>query len=160
MTLTFPKPGKKAPAFTGIDENGKKISLKDFAGKKVALYFYPHDNTPTCTVQACNLRDGYAELKSAGIQVIGVSSDDEKSHSKFITKHELPFSLIADTDLKIHNKYGVWAMKKFMGREFEGTHRTTFLIDENGILRHIIEKPKSKVHTDEILDFWKTASLK
>lgn len=149
--LGKPAIGKKAPAFSGHDENGNKIALKDFAGKKLALYFYPHDNTPTCTVQACNLRDGYSELQQAGIEIVGVSSDDGKSHLKFISKHNLPFPLIADTGLQIHKKYGVWGPKKFMGREFDGTHRTTFLIDEKGMLRHIISKPKSKEHTREIL---------
>lgn len=149
------QPGDKAPAFSGKDQNGNTIALKDFKGKKLVLYFYPHDNTPTCTVQACNVRDNYAALKKAGITIIGISTDDVTSHKKFETKHQLPFPLIADTDLKMVNAYGVWGPKKFMGRVFDGTHRTSFLIDEKGIIRHIISKPKAKMHAAEILDAWK-----
>lgn len=149
------QPGDKAPAFSGKDQNGNTIALKDFKGKKLVLYFYPHDNTPTCTVQACNVRDNYAALKKAGITIIGISTDDVNSHKKFETKHQLPFPLIADTDLKMVNAYGIWGPKKFMGRVFDGTHRTSFLIDEKGIIRHIISKPKAKMHAAEILDAWK-----
>lgn len=149
------QPGDKAPAFSGKDQNGNTIALKDFKGKKLVLYFYPHDNTPTCTVQACNVRDNYAVLKKAGIAIIGISTDDVNSHKKFETKHQLPFPLIADTDLKMVNSYGIWGPKKFMGRVFDGTHRTSFLIDEKGIIRHIISKPKAKMHAAEILDAWK-----
>lgn len=148
MTL---KTGSKAPAFTGADQSEHSISLKDFKGKKVALYFYPKDNTPTCTVQACNLRDNYAALKKAGIQIIGISTDSIKSHQKFAQKFELPFPLIADEDKKIAEAYGVWGEKKFMGRVYDGIHRTTFLIDEKGIIKGIIEKPNSKDHSSEIL---------
>ena len=143
--------GSKAPAFKGLDQDGKTIALSSFKGQKLVLYFYPHDMTPTCTVQACNLRDNYKILAKKGYQVLGVSSDDQKSHLKFIAKHELPFSLIADTDLVIHEKYGVWAEKKFMGKTYMGTLRTTFLIDENGIIEKIITKPDSKNHGQEIL---------
>jgi peroxiredoxin Q/BCP len=146
--------GKKAPAFKGVDQDGNAISLSDFKGKKVVLYFYPHDNTPTCTEQACNLRDNFGLLQANGFQVIGVSSDDVKSHKKFETKHKLPFPLIADVDLKIHEKYGVWQLKKFMGREFMGTIRTTFLIDEEGKVKRIIQKPVSKKHAEEVLEAW------
>lgn len=149
------QPGDKAPAFSGKDQNGNTIALKDFKGKKLVLYFYPHDNTPTCTVQACNVRDNYAALKKAGITIIGISTDDVNSHKKFETKHQLPFPLIADTDLKMVNAYGIWGPKKFMGRVFDGTHRTSFLIDEKGIIRHIISKPKAKMHAAEILEAWK-----
>lgn len=155
MTASPLQPGTKAPGFKAKDQNGSDISLKDYVGKKVALFFYPHDNTPTCTVEACNLRDNYGLLKKAGIEVIGISTDDEKSHKKFETKHQLPFTLIADPEMKIVESYGVWGMKKFMGREFDGTHRTTFLIDEKGTIRHVIEKVKSKDHASQILDLFK-----
>ncbi len=146
----------KAPSFTGKDQNGKSISLKDFKGKKIILYFYPHDDTPTCTVQACNLRDNYAALLKKGFAVMGVSTDDEKKHKKFETKYNLPFPLIADTENKIAELYGVWGWKKFMGKEFIGMHRTTFLIDEKGMIKHIITKPKTKIHTEEILAAWQS----
>jgi len=149
------KPGTKAPAFKAKDQNGDTVSLKDYAGKKVALFFYPHDNTPTCTVEACNLRDNYGALKNAGIEVIGVSTDDEKSHKKFEAKHQLPFTLIADPEQKIVDAYGVWGLKKFVGKEFDGTHRTTFLIDEKGMITHVIEKVKSKEHASQILELLK-----
>lgn len=147
-------PGSKAPAFKGVDQDGKTISLADFKGKKVALYFYPHDNTPTCTTQACNLRDNFALLRSKGIEVIGVSEDDAKSHKKFETKFKLPFPLIADVDQEILKKYGVWDWKTFMGKTYVGTHRTTFLIDEKGKIAHIITKPVSKQHAEEIIELW------
>lgn len=143
--------GKKAPAFKGVDQDGKVISLKDFEGKKLALYFYPADNTPSCTAQACNLRDNIAALKKAGIAVVGVSPDSEKKHQNFIEKFSLPFPLIADTDTKIAQKFGVWGPKKFMGREYIGLIRTTFLIDEKGKVKAIINKPQTKDHAAEIL---------
>lgn len=146
------KIGSKAPAFSGTDQNGNKIALKDFKGQKVALYFYPKDDTPGCTAQACNLRDNYKALQKAGIQVIGVSTDSVKSHKKFEQKYELPFPLIADEDMKIVEAYGVWGEKKFMGRTYMGTNRTTFLIDEAGKIAHIISKPDTKNHTAEILE--------
>lgn len=152
--MTHLKEGSKAPAFTSIDQNGNRISLKDFIGKKVVLYFYPHDNTPTCTTQACNLRDNYSDFLRQGFEVIGISTDNVKSHKKFETKFNLPFPLVADEDKKIHIKYGVWGEKKFMGRTFDGTHRTTFLIDEKGIIKKIIEKPVSKTHAQQVLDAW------
>lgn len=147
--------GEKAPVFSGPDQNGDTISNDFFKGKKTAVYFYPHDNTPTCTTQACNLRDNFAALKKDGVQVIGVSTDDEKSHTKFIKKYKLPFPLIADKDHAIAKTFGVWAPKKFMGREFLGMNRTTFLIDEKGIIKKIIHKPKSRVHAQEIREAWK-----
>jgi peroxiredoxin Q/BCP len=147
--------GSKAPDFKAIDQNGNTVSLKDYKGKKVALYFYPKDNTPTCTTQACNLRDNFSALQKAGIVVIGVSIDTEKSHKKFEDKFSLPFTLLADPERKIVEAYGVWGLKKFMGREFDGTHRVTFLINEKGIIEHIIDKVKSKEHTTQILDLWK-----
>ncbi|WP_298740965.1 thioredoxin-dependent thiol peroxidase [uncultured Chitinophaga sp.] len=148
------KEGDKAPAFKGVDQNGNKISLAGLKGKKVVLYFYPHDNTPTCTDQACNLRDNYQVLLQQGFTVIGVSTDGQKSHQKFAKKHELPFPLLPDEDLQIVSAYGVWGEKKFMGRIFDGTHRTTFLINEKGIIEKIIDKPHSKTHAQEILEIW------
>jgi thioredoxin-dependent peroxiredoxin len=142
--------GKKAPAFSAIDQDGEKIKLADFKGKKLALYFYPKDNTSTCTVQACNLRDGYKMLEKQGIAVVGVSPDDEKSHLKFIAKHELPFRIIADTDKKVVEKFGVWGEKQLYGNKYMGVFRTTFLIDENGVVIKIISKPKVKEHAAEI----------
>lgn len=148
------KEGSKAPVFRGVDQNGKAISLEDFKGNKVVLYFYPHDDTPTCTNQACNLRDNYSELIKRGFKVVGVSTDSVKKHKKFETRYNLPFPLIADEDLVIVNQYKVWGEKQFMGRTIIGTKRTTFLIDEKGIIRKIIEKPVSKKHTEEILTAW------
>lgn len=142
--------GKKAPTFSAIDQDGEKIKLADFKGKKLALYFYPKDNTSTCTVQACNLRDGYKMLEKQGVAVVGVSPDDEKSHLKFIAKHELPFRIIADTDKKLVEKFGVWGEKQLYGNKYMGVFRTTFLIDENGVVVKIISKPKVKEHATEI----------
>jgi thioredoxin-dependent peroxiredoxin len=143
--------GQKAPAFTGKDQNGNKISLVDFKGQKLVLFFYPEDDTPTCTVQACNLRDNYALLKKHGFTVIGISPDDEKKHQKFKEKFSLPFTLIADTDRKIIGKYGVWGPKKLYGREYDGLYRTTFVIDEKGIIKKIFLRPKNKAHAEEIV---------
>lgn len=153
------KEGSKAPIFKGVDQNGKTISLSDFKGKKVILYFYPKDDTPTCTIQACNLRDNYTALIKKGYHVIGISTDDVKSHKKFEEKFSLPFPLVADEDKKIVDKYNLWGEKKFMGRTYMGTTRTTFLIDENGKIVKIIDKPESKNHTAEILAAWKSAKL-
>ena len=144
--------GAVAPEFTAKDQNGKDISLKDYRGKKVILYFYPKDNTPGCTTESCNFRDNYESLLSQGFEVIGVSADDEKSHLRFIDKHKLPFTLIADTDRKVLNKYGAWGPKKFMGRSYDGIHRKTFVIDEEGNIEHIIEKVKNKEATQQILE--------
>lgn len=148
------KEGSKAPAFKAVDQNGKSISLSDFKGKKVILYFYPKDDTPGCTAQACNLRDNYKALLKKGYQVIGVSTDDVKSHKKFETKYELPFPLVSDADKAIVNKYQLWGEKKFMGRTYMGTTRTTFLIDENGKIVKIINKPDTANHTEEVLAAW------
>ncbi|MFZ9262859.1 MAG: thioredoxin-dependent thiol peroxidase [Chitinophagaceae bacterium] len=142
--------GKKAPSFSAKDQDGATIKLSDFKGKKLALYFYPKDDTSTCTVQACNLRDGFKMLAKKGIEVIGVSPDDEKSHTKFITKHKLPFRIIADTDKKLVEKFGVWGEKQLYGNKYMGVFRTTFLIDEKGIIIKIIAKPKVKEHSKEI----------
>ena len=145
------KEGEKAPVFSGKDQNGKKISLSDYKGKKLVLYFYPEDDTPTCTIQACNLRDNYGVLKKNGFEVIGVSPDDEKSHRKFETKFHLPFTLIADPEHSILEKYGVWDQKKLFGHEYMGVLRTTFVIDEKGIIQKIFTRPKNKAHAEEII---------
>lgn len=144
--------GDTAPYFTGTDQNGNEIKMDDFRGKKIALYFYPKDNTPGCTTQACNLRDNYQDLQKAGYQVIGVSADSVKSHKKFEEKYDLPFPLIADTDKKIIEDYGVWGPKKFMGKKYDGIHRITFLIGETGKIEKIIDKVKTKSHTEQILE--------
>ncbi|UAY53749.1 thioredoxin-dependent thiol peroxidase [Ferruginibacter albus] len=149
------KENSKAPAFTGKDQNGNTISLKDFEGKKVVIYFYPEDDTPTCTVQACNFRDNYSLLKKNGIVVLGISPDEEKKHKKFEAKYDLPFTLIADPDHKIIDKYDVWGQKQLFGREYMGLVRTTFLIDEKGTIRKIFLRPNSKEHTEEIMEAWK-----
>jgi peroxiredoxin Q/BCP len=143
--------GQKAPGFSGLDQDGKKVSLKDFTGKKLVLFFYPEDDTPTCTIEACNLRDNYGLLKKNGFEVIGVSPDDIKSHTKFREKFSLPYSLIADPDHKIIDKYGVWGLKKLYGREYMGLHRTTFVINEKGIIEKIFLRPKNKAHAEEIV---------
>jgi thioredoxin-dependent peroxiredoxin len=154
--MTSLKEGSKAPAFKGVDQNGDTISLADYKGKKVILYFYPNDDTPGCTAQACNLRDNYSELLNRGFAVIGVSANSVNSHKKFEKKFDLPFPLVADEDQVIVNKYGVWGEKNFMGRTFDGTHRTTFLIDENGKIKKIITKPDTKNHTEEVLAAWES----
>jgi peroxiredoxin Q/BCP len=148
MTL---KEGDKAPAFSGKDQDGNTVSLASLKGKKVVLYFYPEDDTPTCTIQACNLRDNYSLLKKEGFEVIGISPDDSASHKKFEQKFMLPFRLIADTHHKIINKYGVWGPKQMFGNKYMGVHRTTFVIDEKGKIRKIFLRPKNKAHAEEII---------
>lgn len=143
--------GQLAPEFEAKIETGATIKLSDYRGKKVVLYFYPKDATPGCTAQACNLRDNYDALLSAGFVVLGISSDDEKSHKKFIEKQSLPFPLIADTDLKVHEAYGTWVEKSMYGRKYMGTARTTFVIDEEGKIAEVIEKVDTKNHTAQIL---------
>ncbi|MDR3717099.1 MAG: thioredoxin-dependent thiol peroxidase [Puia sp.] len=152
--MTHLAEGSKAPAFSAKDQDGNKVSLADFKGKKLVLYFYPQDDTPTCTVEACNLRDHFGGLKKLGISVLGVSPDDEKSHKKFETKFNLPFPLIADPDHTLIDKYGVWGEKQLYGRKYMGLHRTTFLIDEKGVIRKIFLKPKNKAHAEEIVKAW------
>lgn len=149
------KVGDAAPEFTAKDQNGTIHSLKDYKDKKLALYFYPKDNTPGCTAQACNIKDNYELLRKAGISILGVSTDDEKSHKRFEEKFQLPFPLLVDDEKKIVADYAVWGLKKFMGKEYMGTNRTTFLIDENGIIAHIIDKVKTKEHSEQILELWK-----
>ena len=148
------KVGDQAPAFTSKDENGNAVSLSDFNGKRVVIYFYPKDNTPGCTMQACNIRDNYDAIQKEGIVILGVSADDEVKHRKFIDKFELPFPLLADTEKELLNLYGVWGEKKFMGRVYDGIHRTTFVLDESHKIISIIEKPKTKDHTREILEVY------
>ncbi len=143
---THLEPGQKAPLFTGIDENGKNVSLNSFKGSKVVLFFYPEDDTPTCTIQACNLRDNYALLKKQGFIIFGISPNDVNSHQKFKEKFSLPFTLIADPGHEIINKYGVWGEKNLYGRKYMGLHRTTFVIDEKGVIQKVFKKPRNKAH--------------
>lgn len=150
----------KAPIFSTIKQDGSKVSLNDFSGEWVLLYFYPKDNTPGCTKQACSLRDGWSELGRAGITVLGISPDNEKSHVKFIEKHELPFDLLVDTDHKIADKYGCWGLKKFMGREYEGIIRTSFLISPDGKIVHTFSKPKVADHANEVLEVFNNLEQK
>lgn len=144
--------GDKAPDFSGVDQDGQPVSLNDFAGRKLVLYFYPKDDTPGCTAQACSLRDDHAALRNAGYEVLGVSPDKATKHRKFVDKYELPFRLLADIDKEAANAYGVWGRKKFMGREYDGINRTTFLIDEKGVIEDIITKVRTKDHGAQILE--------
>ena len=146
--------GDKAPDVLGLDQNGNEIRLSDFKGKKLALYFYPKDNTSGCTAEACSLRDSYKELQAAGYEVVGVSKDSAKSHQGFIAKQELPFNLIADTDTALQQAFGVWAEKKLYGRSYMGNLRTTFIINEDGIIEKIIgpKEVKTKDHANQILN--------
>ena len=146
------KEGRKAPGFKLPDQDGNTVSLADFAGKTVVLYFYPKDDTPGCTKEACSFRDAFSQYKKKGIAVLGVSPDKEASHQKFVTKYKLPFTLLADTDKSIAEAYGVWGEKKFMGRTYMGVHRTTFLIDEKGKIKKIFEKVKPEDHASEVLE--------
>lgn len=150
--MTNLKTGDTAPGIQGEDENGNALSLSSFAGRKLILYFYPNDDTPTCTKEACNLRDNYELLKEKGFEILGVSGNDAKKHQKFIAKYDLPFRLLVDNEMKTIQNYGVWGPKKFMGREFDGIHRTTFVIDETGIIELVIPKVKSAEHTKQILE--------
>jgi peroxiredoxin Q/BCP len=143
--------GDPAPDFSIKDQDGKDVSLSDFKGRKVVLYFYPKDMTPGCTAEACSLRDNYHHLLRAGYEVLGISSDDEKSHRKFIEKEKLPFRLLADTDKAVHHKYGTWVEKSMYGRKYMGTARVTFIINEDGLIEEIIEKVDTKNHADQIL---------
>lgn len=146
--------GQKAPEIISKNQNGETVKLTDFLGKKVILYFYPKDNTPGCTTEACNFRDNYQSLLKDGFEVIGVSIDSEQSHQKFIAKHELPFNLLVDEDQKIVNDYGVWVEKNMYGKKYMGTARTTFLIDENGIIKHIIKKVDNKNASQQVRDLF------
>ena len=144
------KVGDKAPQFKGKNQHGEEVKLSDFKGKKIILYFYPKDNTPGCTTEACNFRDNYQSLLKDGYEVIGVSIDSEQSHQKFISKFELPFTLLSDEDKKIVEDYGVWVEKNMYGKKYMGTARTTFIIDENGIIHHIIKKVDNKNASQQI----------
>jgi len=144
--------GMQAPAFTSTDQNGKAVSLSDFSGQKVILYFYPKDDTPGCTAEACDFRDNYSGLVAKGISVLGVSVDSEASHQKFVTKHNLPFPLLADTDHQIVEAYGVWGEKNMYGKKYMGVNRTTFIIDEQGTISHIIKKVDTKNSTAQVLE--------
>ncbi len=148
------KEGDKIPEILGVDQDGKEVKASDYAGSKLVLYFYPKDSTPGCTAEACSFRDNFSSLRKAGYQILGVSVDDEKSHKKFIEKQQLPFPLIADTDKKLVEAFGVWGEKSFMGRKFMGTIRTTFLINESGIIEKVIgpKEIKTKEHATQILN--------
>ena len=146
------KEGVKAPNFSGLDQNGNTVKLSDFSGKTLIVYFYPKDNTPGCTMQACNLRDNYALLLDKGLAIVGVSADTEKKHQGFIEKYDLPFPLIADTEKVMIKQFECWGLKKFMGREYDGIFRKTFIIDEEGMIIKIFEKVKTKHHTQQILE--------
>ena len=143
--------GDKAPDFTTKDQDGNLVKLSDLRGKKVVLYFYPKDMTPGCTAEACDLRDNYRVLQKQGYEVLGISTDDEKMHRKFIEKEKLPFRLLADTDKSVHEKYGTWIEKSMYGRKYMGTARVTFIIDENGIIKEVINKVDTKNHASQIL---------
>lgn len=148
--------GSKLPAFSGIDQNGEELYASSFNGKRLVIYFYPKDNTPGCTAQACSLRDDYSLLLENNIAVIGVSADNVTSHKKFVDKFSLPFPLIADTEKVLLNTFGVWGEKKFMGKTYDGIHRTTFLFDETGTLISVIDKPNTKQHASEVLAIFKS----
>jgi thioredoxin-dependent peroxiredoxin len=150
--MTTLKPGDAAPDFSATDQHSNEISLKSLKGKKVVLYFYPKDDTPGCTAEACNLRDNHTDLINKGYVVVGVSPDPPKAHTKFTEKYELPFSLLPDTDKKIIQDYGVWGPKKFLGKSYEGVLRSTFVIDENGIIEKVFTQVDTKNHTDQILN--------
>ncbi len=150
--MTHLKEGDKAPDINAIDSNGNTINLSELKGKKVILYFYPKDNTPGCTAEACNLKENYEKLLENGFKIIGVSADNEKSHQSFTEKYDLPFSLIPDTEKKIILDYGVWGNKKFMGRSYDGIHRITFVISEKGTIQKIFTKVDTKNHTHQILE--------
>ena len=152
IDTTHLKVGDEAPSFDGLDQNGNALKSSDYKGKKVVLYFYPKDSTPTCTVEACNLRDNYALLQKEGFAIIGVSADSQKRHQNFIAKHSLPFPLLADQDKEVIKAYGVWGRKKFMGKIAEGILRYTFVISETGQIERIFDKVKSKIHSEQILE--------
>ena len=152
MSIVTLKKGDKAPDFSGKDQDGKTVSLSDFKGKRVIMFFYPKDMTPGCTAEACNLGENYDELQKQGFEVIGVSADSEARHQKFIGKYNLPYTLLADTEHETIKSYGVWGLKKFMGKEYDGIHRTTFVIGADGNLESVITKVKTKDHTAQILD--------
>ncbi|WP_335966814.1 thioredoxin-dependent thiol peroxidase [Galbibacter sp. PAP.153] len=144
--------GDKVPAFTAKDQDGNSITLADYKGKKLIVFFYPKASTPGCTAEACNLRDNYQELKAKGYNLLGVSADSQRRQTNFKNKYEFPFPLLADEDKTVINAFGVWGRKKFMGREYDGIHRKTFIIDENGVVERVIDKVKTKDHAAQILE--------
>lgn len=146
--------GQKAPVFKGLDQNGNPVSLADYKGKKLVLFFYPEDDTPTCTIQACNIRDNFSALKKEGIYIIGISPDEAKKHKKFEAKFQLPFTMITDPGHTIIDKFGVWGEKQLYGRKYMGLHRTTFLINEKGIIEKVLLRSKNKEHAEEIMLAW------
>ncbi len=150
--MTHLQIGDVAPSFSATNEKEETVTLDQFKGKKLVLFFYPKDNTPGCTAEVCSLRDGFKELTEAGYQLLGVSPDSSKKHQNFISKFDLPFSLLVDSDLTVIKAYGVWGPKKFMGREYDGLHRTTFVIDESGVIEQIFMKVKTKTHAQQILE--------
>lgn len=150
--MTTLKPGDKAPDFKGIIQDGSEVSLQNYAGKKLVLYFYPKDDTPGCTAEACSLRDNFDVLREKGFEILGVSPDKVAKHEKFISKYKLPFDLLADEDHSVMNAYEVWGQKKFMGRKYDGVHRITFVIDENGTVERVFDKVKTKAHAQQILE--------
>lgn len=152
--MAIVKVGDKAPAITATDQHGQTVSLADFKGKKVILYFYPKDNTPGCTTEACNYRDNYQSLLADGFEVIGVSTNSERSHRNFANKYNLPFTLLVDTDLRIVNDYGVWAEKTMFGKKYMGTLRTTFVIDEEGTITHVIDKVDNQRASEQVRELW------
>ena len=154
--MTHLKEGDIAPNFTGITETEATVSLSDYKGKKLILFFYPKDNTPGCTAAACSLRDHFSVLQKQGYELLGVSPDNAKKHQKFIDKFEFPFPLLADTELSTIKAYGIWGLKKFMGKEYEGVHRTTFIIDEDGKIAKVFAKVKTKTHAEQILASFKS----
>ncbi len=149
--MTYLKEGDQAPDINSVDQDGNPIKLSDYQGKKVVLYFYPKDDTPGCTAEACNFRDNYQDLKDRGFEIIGVSADNAQKHQKFAGKYDLPFPLIPDTEKEVIKAYGVWGLKKFMGREYDGIHRETFVIDEEGKIAKVYQKVKTKEATEQIL---------
>lgn len=149
--MTTLKAGDKAPNFEALDQAGNTIKLSDYAGKKLVVFFYPKASTPGCTAEACNLRDNYETFQAKGYDILGVSADSAKRQQNFINKNELPFPLLADEDKSVIEAFGVWGPKKFMGKEYDGIHRTTFVIDENGVIEEVISKVKTKAHTEQIL---------
>ncbi|NQX84710.1 MAG: thioredoxin-dependent thiol peroxidase [Flavobacteriaceae bacterium] len=149
--MTSLKVGDQAPNFTAKDQDGNTVTLGDFKGQKLVLFFYPKASTPGCTVEACNLRDNYERFTASGYAILGVSADSERRQTNFRNKHEFPYALLADEDKKVINAFGVWGPKKFMGKEYDGIHRTTFVIDANGVIEEVITKVKTKEHTNQIL---------
>jgi peroxiredoxin Q/BCP len=150
--MTHLKEGDKAPDFSGVNQNGESVSLADYKGKKLILFFYPKDNTPGCTAEACNLRDNFGELKAKGFELLGVSPDSERKHQNFINKYELPFPLLADTEKEVLHAYGAWGPKKMYGKEYDGVYRTTFVINEESVIEKVFTKVKTKAHTEQILE--------